>query len=137
MTNSKNFLVAAAALVISAGAAMAQELKADIPFAFQVGHKTLAAGTYKVDRPIAGADVYRLSNHDDGAIVLAQSTHDANKEWKEAGTPKMAFRCGEAKCVLVELWDGERPQVSFAVPKSVDMGTRIAVVTLRHEAKGD
>jgi hypothetical protein len=139
MTNfTKNLMVAAAALVVAAGVASAQTLKADIPFAFQVGNKALAAGTYTVDQPTAGSEVYRVRNEKDGAIVLARTRQDPSKDWKAEGTPKMAFRCGAARCALVGLWDGTgRPAYTFAAPKGVDMGTRIAVVTMRREAKGD
>ncbi len=42
-------MIAAAALVVAAGAASAQTMKAEIPFAFRAGDKVMAAGTYRVE----------------------------------------------------------------------------------------
>ena len=45
MTSLTTKLTIAAAALFAAGAASAQTLKADIPFAFQSGSKVMAAGT--------------------------------------------------------------------------------------------
>ena len=139
MTNfTKNLLVAAAALAVAAGAASAQPLQADIPFAFEVNGNVLSAGTYRVDHISNLGHVYRFMGGQESAIVLAASEHDAQKAWKAAGNGKLAFECGPNRCVLVELWDGTgRPATSFYRPKTVDMGTRIAIVNMRREPKGD
>ena len=135
---TKTSLVAAAALLIVAGAASAQTLKADIPFAFHVADKTLPAGSYTVDR-IADGPVYLLRNENGsgGAAALGQAPHDPPKAWKAEGSPKLVFRCGESTCTLTDLWDGARPAYGIGQRKNVDMGTRIAVVTMRPEGRAD
>src|SRR5271169_4577719 len=51
MTNfTMKMMVAAATVVVAAGTASAQNLKADIPFTFRAGGKVMAAGTYRVSR---------------------------------------------------------------------------------------
>ena len=140
MTNfTKNFMIAAAALAVAAGGASAQSLKADIPFAFQVRGKVMAAGTYRVDQ-IGSAEIYRFRNNNDGqaVLVLPAAKHDPRKEWKADGDAKLAFECGPAGCALTELWDGTgRPSYTFHRPKNVDMGTRVAIVTMRPDNKAD
>jgi hypothetical protein len=45
---TKNMMIAAAALVVAAGAAQAQTIKAEVPFSFRVAGTVLPAGEYRV-----------------------------------------------------------------------------------------
>ena len=138
MTNYlKDLIIAAAALAVSAGAASAQALNADIPFAFEAAGKTLPAGRYKVDR--IATDVYTLTNRSAGYSVFAPaaSRHDPQKAWKLAGQPKLSFACSGERCALIELWNGGPVAYGFRRPKSLDMGVRIAEVTMRPDGKAD
>ncbi|HYW42435.1 MAG TPA: hypothetical protein VE959_06235 [Bryobacteraceae bacterium] len=140
MTNfTKNLIVGAAALVVAAGAASAESLKADIPFAFQVGGKTMPAGTYLVSNiAVSSTGVLRFTDKGGGsAVVMPRNKHDARKEWKLDGSPRLAFECGASGCALIEAWDGTgNPAYGMSRPKTVDMETHIAVVLMRPD-KGD
>jgi hypothetical protein len=132
MTNfTKSIMVAAAALTL-AGAASAQELKADIPFAFQVGKKLMQPGSYVVSRLSTGIPMYRLLNTGirEAAVSLPSSAHDPAKEWKADGKPRLAFACGGSQCTLSELWDGEAgtPSHLFPISKSRNESMRTAVI---------
>jgi len=141
MTNfTKNLIVGAAALVVAAGTASAQMMKADVPFAFQVGGKAMAAGTYSV-RNVAVNNSNGVLQFRDGngnsAIAMPKNRHNASKEWKSDGSPRLAFECGASGCALIEVWDGAGVSAyGMSRPKTVDMETHIAVVVMRPD-KGD
>jgi hypothetical protein len=139
MTNfTKSMMIAAAAFVAVAGAARAQSLKAVIPFNFQVAGQSLPAGLYDVATLSETAPIYRFRGQDGkSAAAMGYGQHDPQTQWKAEGNPKLAFACGETSCTLIELWDGSRPAQRIRYPKSVDMGTRIAIVNMRYEGKAD
>jgi hypothetical protein len=114
------FMIAAAALVIAAGAARAQTLTAQIPFAFRVGNRVMAPGTYQVDRLVqSSTPVFRLWNAHlrRSAILLPQARVDPQTGWVE-GEPKLVFACISGGCALAELWAGsESYAYAFARPK--------------------
>jgi hypothetical protein len=126
-------MIAALALVASAALASAQSLSADVPFALQVGGKALPAGTYRVEK--INHAVYAIRGADSVLTPMAVPS-EPWREWEAAGTPKLAFRCGST-CVLTDLWQGHGPAYSFPAPKSVEMGTRIAEVTMWPAGKAD
>jgi hypothetical protein len=136
MTNFvKHMMIAAVALVASAALASAQSLTADIPFSFQVGSKVLPAGTYRVEK-ITTIAVYAFHGPESAATPPAIA-HDPKPEWKAEGRAKLAFRCGST-CVLADIWRADGgPAYMLRPPKNVDMGTRIAEVTLRPAGKAD
>ena len=113
-------MIAATVLVVTAGAASAQMLSAQIPFEFRVGNQTLAPGTYAVDRLVqSSAPVFRLWNARlrRSAIVLPQAQVDPQKGWAE-GSPKLVFVCIGSRCALAELWAGsESYAYTFSHPK--------------------
>ena len=117
------FMIAAAALVVGAGAASAQigtTITAQIPFEFRVGNQTLAPGTYAVDRLVqSSAPVFRLWNARlrRSAILLPQAQVDPQKGWAD-GRPKLVFACIGSRCALAELWAGsESYAYTFSHPK--------------------
>ena len=110
----------AAAVVLAAGSASAQTLKAEIPFTFQVGDAVMSPGTYNVSLPQNSASRHLvLRNAETKASVLAQySPDDASKAWKARGTPVVRFVCSGARCVLSEMWAGyDAPAYIFRAPK--------------------
>lgn len=132
MTNfMKSMMVTAAALTL-AGAASAEDLKADIPFAFQVGNKVMQPGVYEVHRLTTGIPAFRLSSTTthEAAIAGPGANRDAAKEWKADGLPRLVFACGASRCSLSELWDGGagNPAQAFPTPKSHNEAMRTAVV---------
>jgi hypothetical protein len=102
-------MIAATVLVVTAGAASAQTMRAAIPFEFRVGNRVMAAGTYRVSlsQP-SGAPIFELSNVHSGrsAIVVGQVPDDPRKEWEAEGNSKLTFACGSGRCALAELWAG-------------------------------
>ena len=107
------FMIAAAALVVGAGAASAQigmTITAQIPFEFRVGNQILAPGTYAVDRLVqSSAPVFRLWNARlrRSAILLPQAKVDPQTGWAE-GSPKLVFACTSGSCALAQLWSGSK-----------------------------
>ena len=102
-------MIAATVLVVTAGAASAQTLRASIPFEFRVGNRVMAAGTYRVySSPHATAPIFELLNVSSGgsAMVFAQIPGDPRKEWEAEGNPKLEFACGSGRCALAQLWAG-------------------------------
>jgi hypothetical protein len=132
MTNfTKSIMVAAAALTL-AGAASAQGLKANIPFAFRVGDKLMQPGAYQITTVGTTIQSYRLFNISarDAALTLPNVSHDPAREWKADGKPRLAFECGTSECSLSELWDGvsANPAHRFPTSRSRKESMRVAVV---------
>src|SRR5215471_13394266 len=88
-------MIAAAALAVATGAASAQTMKADIPFAFRAGGQMLPAGEYRVEMKGPHATVV-LSNFKErrSGILMAISASDAPKDWRDSGTGVLGFECG-------------------------------------------
>src|SRR5262245_5778487 len=99
-------MFAAAAVMIAAGVASAQNLTAEIPFAFQAGGQTMAPGTYRVDYVGSQKVTLRLLNVDAGTsvVVLPRTLQDPPKDWVKRGVSGVAFACRDAGCELRELW---------------------------------
>ena len=100
-------MIAAAALMVAAGAASAQAMKVEIPFEFGAGNHVMAPGTYWVDhvRISAGAPVFRLSNRLSGGSIalLPQAPVDPQKGWAE-GQGELVFACTSGSCALAQVW---------------------------------
>jgi hypothetical protein len=143
MTNfMTRVMIAAATLVVAAGSASAQYLKADIPFAFRAGDAVMAAGTYQVKTHalLGGQPAFQITNADGGQSVLLVGTtqRDPQKAWAAAGNPVLSFECGVGRCALAEVWTGSG-RSSYAVPHpklSPNEATHAAVVVMRND-KGD
>jgi hypothetical protein len=101
MTRLTTKLMIAAAALVAAGAASAQTMKADIPFAFRAGGKVMAAGTYQMDFRGTGGTV-TIRGLDRGAVFAKPITHtDGTVE-----APKLVFACGRGTCSLSQAWPG-------------------------------
>jgi hypothetical protein len=101
--------IATVALVVTAGAALAQTMTARIPFEFRAGSRVMEPGTYRVESSrLSGAPVVRLQNAHSGrqALLLAQVPVDPEKAWIAEGNPKLAFACSSGRCALAEIWAG-------------------------------
>jgi hypothetical protein len=102
-------MIATAALVVVAGAASAQTMKASIPFEFHAGGRVMAPGTYRVENLDiqTGRPVFRLTNVNSGGsiAVLPQAPVDPQKGWAE-GYGKLVFTCTSGSCALAEIWNG-------------------------------
>ena len=134
MTNfTKNIMVAAGVLVM-AGVASAQSLKADIPFAFQAGNKLMPPGTYLIGtvQGTSSIKVFHLYSQEERRSVLAVPfvMQDPAKDWKADGKPRLGFTCGTGRCALAQIWSGSTSSISyhFRSPKSEETaGMRVVV----------
>jgi hypothetical protein len=106
MKTYSSLFLAAATLAITAAAAPAQIMNADVPFAFRAGDSTFAPGSYRV---IVKPENHLLvlSNYESKQTAMIIFTRsDLAKEWKAKGEPVMAFECGVGRCALASVWTG-------------------------------
>src|SRR5207247_7890233 len=86
-TFTTRMMIAAATVVVAAGVASAQTLKAEIPFTFRAGNKLMAPGTYRVSslNHMSGIPIFRIANDNARAaiIVIPYVAADARKSWPE------------------------------------------------------
>jgi len=143
MTNfMTRMMIAAATLVVAAGGASAQVMKADIPFAFRAAGVVLPAGTYRVttDNHLNGHPYFQIRSVDGGQsiITVGMTPHDPKKEWRAGGAPVLSFQCGTGPCALAEVWTGA--DSAYVVPRPKlgrdEEPARTAVVVMRQE-KGE
>lgn len=87
------------------------KVKADVPFAFQVGKASLPAGTYVVSS--ASDHAIRIQSRDAGAAVLSTYT---GEEKLRAENPKMVFHKYDNTYFLVEIWNGDKS--GMKIPES-------------------
>jgi len=132
-------MVAAAALVVAAGTASAQALRADIPFTFRAGGAILQPGTYDVTvNNNGGASVVTIRNSysRETVFTLPVGRTDPETKWIAAGKPLLSFECGTSHCSLSRMWDGTREaSYQFARPKlGQDEPSRMAVIVMRQAA---
>ena len=102
--------IATVALVVTAGAALAQTMTARIPFEFRAGNRVMEPGTYQIgwDYHLSASPLFLVQNAHSGqqAVLLPQARVDPQKAWAAEGSPKLAFACASGSCALAELWDG-------------------------------
>ena len=132
MKNLTTKLMFTAAILVAAGAASAQPMKADIPFAFQAGGKLMAAGTYRVDLSHPTGMVTIQGAGREGAVMARPITHIERKE----NTAKLVFVCGRGPCSLVQAWPGyAQDGLLFRTPKlHRNEEASLAVIHLRLDA---
>ena len=132
MKNLTTKLMFAAAALVAAGAASAQTMKADIPFAFQAGGKVMAAGTYRVDLKGQAGLVTILGTAREGAVIVTPITHIERKE----NTAKLVFVCGRGPCSLAQAWPGySEDGLLFRTPKlDRNEEASLTVIHLRPDA---
>ena len=132
MKNLTTKLMFAAAALVAAGAASAQTMKADIPFAFQAGGKVMAAGTYRVDLKGQAGLVTILGTAREGAVIVTPITHIERKE----NTAKLVLVCGRGLCSLVQAWPSySEDGLLFRTPKlDRNEEASLTVIHLRPDA---
>ena len=111
MTNfTTRMIFRAAILVVAAGAASAQTLKAEIPFKFWAGSTVMAPGSYRVTAisMLSGGPAIRLNTADGQHPVLLMpvAEGDPQKTWQAEGNPVLAFECTASHCSLATIWTG-------------------------------
>jgi hypothetical protein len=121
----------AAATLVFAGAASAQTLTAEIPFAFRANGALLSPGAYRfvANSTAAGRTIYQVRNVDTRQTVLAPtySASDPEKSVAADRKPKIIFRCA-GECSLSGLWAADdQPELLFRVknPKHEEMHVQL------------
>jgi len=125
-------LTIAAAALFAAGAASAQTMKADIPFAFQAGGKAMAAGRYLVDLRGPGTTVVIKGASGESAVMAIYITQIEGTR----GTAKLVFQCSHGNCSLLQVWPGNSESgLLFKAPKlDRNEEASLAVIHLRPDA---
>ncbi len=143
MKRLTNTLLAATAFVAAAGIASAQSMEANIPFAFQAGRTTFAAGTYRVQlqRSNSGNRMIRIAGKQPKTQMLAYGYAEgsAKTAWAESGNPVLLFHCGGGKCSLTDVWIGAAGEDAWRIPEPglrKDVPVTTAEVVL-HPIKAD
>jgi hypothetical protein len=99
--NSTLFLGATVLMGLSA---QAQNIKVNIPFAFEANGKSLPAGDYTVTESTSnGGGLYSMRNMETHAGVLLSGSHPIAYGTSEA---KLVFRQAADGFYLTEVWDG-------------------------------
>lgn len=93
-----------AAFALNGTPASAAELRAQIPFAFQMGGKTLPAGTYQVS---TSQTILGVHGTDGGAFVMTDRLEANGVEtiWQN---PTLVFERQGSEYVLLQVWTGAR-----------------------------
>ena len=134
-------MIAAATLVVAAGAASAQTMKAEIPFTFRAGPggTVMEPGTYNVTRITRQSTppLFRLSEVDarHPILLMPGAAGDAKKAWQAAGKAVLYFECTANNCALAAIWEGaDAPAYEIRKPKmGKDEPVRVALVEMRAE----
>jgi hypothetical protein len=122
--------IAAAFVAVATGIASAQAMKADIPFAFRVGEKVMAPGSYRVSMEGGNANVLRLFQFKgDSVMTLTRAGSVPSKEWKQTGYV-LAFECTGNRCSLTTVYNGG--DATILVPHRGLSGGEHAEIRLIH-----
>jgi hypothetical protein len=124
---TKNMMIAAAALMVAAGVAGAQTLKAEIPFGFRAAGTAMTAGSYRLDRNNSGGtEIFRLINVDTHRSTLAVPYLDSTR--KPAGVATLTFECSGTDCTLATVAVGDGRAYGIPRPKKGSEETHVAVI---------
>jgi hypothetical protein len=99
--------IAAATMLAGTGAASAQVLTAEIPFAFDAGNTHMQPGSYRLTASHTSSKVVLLALENlesrSAARMVAEGEADSYKRDPQA---KLFFRCGSEGCALDKIWTG-------------------------------
>ena len=99
--------IAAATMLVATGAASAQVLTAEIPFAFDAGNTHLQPGSYRLTASHTGSNAVLLAlyNLESKRATMAFAEGHADN-FKSDPQAKLIFRCGTEGCALENIWTG-------------------------------
>jgi len=120
-------MIAAALMAVAAGAAAAQTMKADVPFAFRTATGTFEAGTYTVSLDTVKRIVeFEGARGTKSGMVLPTAQLAADNR----SAAKLVFSCAADHCTLVQIWSGPYSTAySFRRPKT-DRDDEAALVAI-------
>jgi hypothetical protein len=126
---TKNMMIAAAALVVAAGVAQAQTIKAEVPFSFRASGTVMPAGEYWVSPNSSnGSRIFQLTNMDTRRSILAIS-YAATDQKPGSPAASLTFECNGAHCALIQVAPGTGTAYGFLRPSlGKNEDTRVAVI---------
>ena len=134
-------MLAAAVVVLAAGSASAQTLKADIPFTFHAAGVTMPAGTYELRTSSSRTSPYVIIRNTDShnSVLAMYALANAPNDWRIRDEAMLRFQCNGGYCALSEAWTGAASSVlRFNAPKlGHDGDTRIAEIRMTMSTKAD
>jgi hypothetical protein len=101
MNKMMNIAAVAAALVLSAGAASAQAMKATVPFDFEASGTRMTAGTYVVSQ---NGYVHRLADPRNGHAIMVAAE---SKVFDPKNVARLVFNCAGDRCALAAMYTGD------------------------------
>jgi hypothetical protein len=134
--NWMNSIVFAASVVLTAGAASAQDsrIEVKIPFEFRAPGVTLPAGHYRLteDRTAIGARIFRLSNVDTNRTAFTYAAARLTAKPSQQDQAYLSFHCVDQSCQLAEAWTGNTIGYRFRVdPQSAPAGSPLAQLQVK------
>jgi hypothetical protein len=126
---TKNMTFAAATLMVAAGVAGAQTIKAEVPFGFRVAGTVMPAGSYWVNSSnSSGVAMFKLTHEDTHRSVLTVP-YANNTQGRGEAAASLTFECSGANCALVRVAPGSGQSYQISKPK-VERGedTHVAVI---------
>ena len=99
--------IAAATMLVATGAASAQALSAEIPFAFTAGNTHMQPGAYRLTASRTGSKAVLLAlyNLDTRSTAMAVA-HGQADSFRHDPQAKLMFRCAADDCTLENIWTG-------------------------------
>jgi hypothetical protein len=79
--------------------------KADVPFSFQAGDKTMSPGEYKIGRANIGSGTMQVIERTDSTKRSYLSTSSMEQDVPNGGA-RLVFHCYNHDCFLYEVWNG-------------------------------
>jgi hypothetical protein len=124
-------MITAAAALAAVATASAQNMKAEIPFAFHASGARMEPGTYWVTLNQRGsAPVFRIANVETKRSIMAMSVVTKASANYKPSNPVLTFKCVDTRCVLASVRN--EASMVYAVSRGKDEpGTRIATVALK------
>ena len=114
-----NMTIAAAALMVAAGVAGAQTIKAEVPFGFRVTNTVMPAGSYWVSPTgtTSGVAIFKLTNEDTHRSILTLP-YTNNPQKRGEPPASLTFECSGASCALVRVAPGSGQSYHISKPKN-------------------
>lgn len=105
--NNITTLLLAPALILPAYAQSAETIKADIPFAFVAGDKTLEPGTYSIERLNSNMAAIRSEDGHGGVFVMVNAVQRGQAIESQ---PMLVFHRYDDAYFLSQIWTGSAGQ---------------------------
>jgi hypothetical protein len=109
-------LVTTLAINVNAQSRSRQELRVDVPFAFNVGNTSLPAGEYRISivNPASDCSVIQIAGVEDPTRIMVLTKDIASRR---TGNARIAFRRYGSQYFLAQVWMAAEP-VGLATPHS-------------------